>query len=193
MVGSAVSGVLARAALLLEEAGEGQGGALWRLAADDRQLDANLIRLAPGATVPEHVEPDLDVLLCVVAGGGRLTTDAGTQELRPGFVAWLPRGARRSIEAGPDGLAHLTAHRRRPGLSIRTPARQSAAHTPEPTADEAATAGRPLMTAPSARSAGPEGGEPACLLHRVCPECGRMAQESDARYCARCGERLPTD
>ncbi|MGW8378113.1 helix-turn-helix domain-containing protein [Streptomyces sp. ODS28] len=36
-----------------------------------------------------------------------------------------------------------------------------------------------------------EGGEPACLLDSVCPECGRMAQESDARYCARCGERLP--
>ncbi|MGW7047312.1 hypothetical protein ACWGDT_32470 [Streptomyces avermitilis] len=33
-------------------------------------------------------------------------------------------------------------------------------------------------------------GEPACLLHQVCAECGRMATESDARYCNRCGSPL---
>ncbi len=33
-------------------------------------------------------------------------------------------------------------------------------------------------------------GEPACLLHQVCAECGRMATESDARYCNRCGNPL---
>ncbi|MFF2650074.1 hypothetical protein [Streptomyces sp. NPDC058045] len=37
------------------------------------------------------------------------------------------------------------------------------------------------------------GGEAACLLHRVCPACGRMAQESDARYCNRCGDPLPAE
>ncbi|MFD7441344.1 cupin domain-containing protein [Streptomyces sp. NPDC059909] len=35
------------------------------------------------------------------------------------------------------------------------------------------------------------GGEPACLLDRVCMDCGRLATESDARYCARCGKPLP--
>ncbi|MFF6996383.1 hypothetical protein ACFY93_15735 [Streptomyces sp. NPDC008313] len=34
------------------------------------------------------------------------------------------------------------------------------------------------------------GGEPACLLQQVCAECGRMATESDARYCNRCGSPL---
>ncbi|GHJ39187.1 hypothetical protein [Streptomyces sp. TS71-3] len=172
-------GVLARAAHLLDEAAAEHGGALWRLAAEGRQLDANLVRLAAGTSVPEHVEPDLDVLVCVVAGGGALRTDAGEQELRPGFVAWLPHGTRRAVRAGAADLAYVTVHRRRPGLTIGT--RDDAARTAPPTP----RAPRDTVVT--------EGGEPACLLHRVCPECGRLAQESDARYCARCGEPLPAD
>ncbi|GGX18938.1 hypothetical protein [Streptomyces chryseus] len=38
-----------------------------------------------------------------------------------------------------------------------------------------------------------EGGEAPCLLDRVCPGCGRLATENDARFCGRCGDRLPTD
>ncbi|WP_078606991.1 helix-turn-helix transcriptional regulator [Streptomyces flavidovirens] len=37
-----------------------------------------------------------------------------------------------------------------------------------------------------------EGGEAACLLDRVCPDCGRLAAERDARYCGRCGTPLPS-
>ncbi|WP_129841158.1 hypothetical protein [Streptomyces sp. RFCAC02] len=146
-----------------------RNGAVWRLTPPDRQLDANVVRLAAGTTIPPHVEPDLDVLLHVLAGGGRLLTDSGAADLVPGAIAWLPHGARRSLEAGPDGLAYLTAHRRRPGLAIR-----SAAPAPE--------------AAPE-----PEGGETACFLHRVCAECGRFAPEADARYCARCGAELPIE
>ncbi|MEV6583102.1 hypothetical protein AB0M92_33645 [Streptomyces sp. NPDC051582] len=36
-----------------------------------------------------------------------------------------------------------------------------------------------------------EGGEPACLLHLVCPDCGRLAEERGARSCSRCGAPLP--
>ncbi|MEV0991781.1 hypothetical protein [Streptomyces sp. NPDC049949] len=36
-----------------------------------------------------------------------------------------------------------------------------------------------------------EGGEPACLLHLVCPDCGRLADERGARTCSRCGGPLP--
>ncbi|KJY34685.1 hypothetical protein [Streptomyces sp. R33] len=36
-----------------------------------------------------------------------------------------------------------------------------------------------------------EGGEPACLLHLVCPDCGRLATERGARTCSRCGGPLP--
>ncbi|MEV7614114.1 hypothetical protein [Streptomyces sp. NPDC089799] len=38
---------------------------------------------------------------------------------------------------------------------------------------------------------GSDAGEPACLLNRVCDACGRLATDRDARYCARCGTRLP--
>lgn len=31
------------------------------------------------------------------------------------------------------------------------------------------------------------GGEPACLLDRVCPECGRLAETAPPTTCARCG------
>lgn len=41
------------------------------------------------------------------------------------------------------------------------------------------------------RAPEPEGGEPACLLNRVCVECGRFAEERGARYCAGCGAELP--
>ncbi|MCX4822881.1 hypothetical protein OG883_23885 [Streptomyces sp. NBC_01142] len=36
-----------------------------------------------------------------------------------------------------------------------------------------------------------EGGEPPCLLDRVCPACGRLA-ESGGRVCEQCGEHLPS-
>ncbi|MEU3727157.1 hypothetical protein [Streptomyces sp. NPDC031705] len=141
-------------------------GALWRLTGTARGLDSNLIRLRPGAAIAEHAEPALDVMLVVVEGGGRIDTEDGTLRLRPHTACWLPRGARRSLTAGPQGLTYLTVHTRRPGMGI-------------------GTAERP------AGSAGGEGGETACLLHRVCPECGRLSTESGARFCSRCGTALP--
>ncbi|OKI60534.1 hypothetical protein [Streptomyces sp. MJM1172] len=136
-------------------------GALWRLTGSPRGLDSNLIRLPPGGHIAQHAEPALDVLLVVVEGTGRLDGEEGPHPLRPLAVAWLPKGSRRSLTAGPDGLAYLTVHTRRPGLGI----------APAPA----------------------EGGESACLLHRVCPDCGRLAAEPGARYCARCGSPLPED
>lgn len=157
------SRVLAALHETVASAGEEQGGALWRLAEQGRQLDANLVRLSPGATVAEHVESDLDVLLVVVEGDGRLDNGVAGQPLEPGAVAWLPRTARRALAAGPNGLAYLSVHQRRPGLRIGFRGADA-----------------------------DEGGEAPCSLDRVCPACGRMAAEADARYCARCGEELPT-
>ncbi|MEV4441112.1 hypothetical protein AB0K09_19245 [Streptomyces sp. NPDC049577] len=95
-------------------------GALWRLAEPGRQLDANLVHLPPGECVRTHVEPDLDVLLVVVAGAGTLGTARGPQPLAEGSLIWLPHGSSRSVTAGGDGLSYLTVHRRRPGMQIRT-------------------------------------------------------------------------
>jgi len=39
---------------------------------------------------------------------------------------------------------------------------------------------------------GDEGGDPACWLGRVCPECGRFADEPPPTTCVRCGTELPS-
>jgi quercetin dioxygenase-like cupin family protein len=95
-------------------------GALWRLAEPGRQLDANVVRVAPGAGVGAHTEPDLDVLLLVLAGDGALTTGRDRRSLAAGALVWLPHGAARGLVAGEDGLTYLTVHRRRPGMRIGT-------------------------------------------------------------------------
>ncbi|MEU4490483.1 hypothetical protein AB0H94_37415 [Streptomyces purpurascens] len=95
-------------------------GALWRLAESGRQLDANLIRIPPRGRIDTHTEPDLDVLLLVVAGDGTLGPAADPQALAPGTLVWLPHGSERSLVAGTSGLSYVTVHRRRPGMQIRT-------------------------------------------------------------------------
>lgn len=97
---------------------EAPGGAAWKLAEPDRQLDANLVHLPAGKSVESHREPDLDVLLLVVSGDGTLSTPEGPQQLTKGAVFWLPHGSTRSLSAGEQGLYYLTVHRRRPGMSI---------------------------------------------------------------------------
>jgi quercetin dioxygenase-like cupin family protein len=94
-------------------------GARWALAEPGRQLDANLIHLPAGQRVDTHTEPDLDVILIVIAGGGSVGTPDGKQALAGGNVVWLPHGSTRNITAGDNGLSYLTIHRRRPGLQIR--------------------------------------------------------------------------
>jgi rubrerythrin len=35
-----------------------------------------------------------------------------------------------------------------------------------------------------------EGGDPACWLRRVCPDCGRLADDDPPTRCPMCGEQL---
>jgi rubrerythrin len=35
-----------------------------------------------------------------------------------------------------------------------------------------------------------EGGDPACWMHRVCQECGRLADEDPPTRCPSCGAAL---
>lgn len=149
---------------LLATAAPDRRGALWQLAEQGREMDANLVRLPPGAEVGEHQEDVLDVLLVVVAGSGRMATGAEVLELAATTVLWLPRTSRRALVAGPDGLAYLTVHRRRPGLTIKSSAEAPAAD---------------------------EGGEGPCMLDRVCPDCGRLSADPAPVFCSRCGERFP--
>ncbi|MGW0788337.1 hypothetical protein ACWD04_08785 [Streptomyces sp. NPDC002911] len=149
---------------LLASAAPGERGALWHLAEQGRELDANLVRLPPGAGVGEHQEDVLDVLLVVLAGAGSLRTGAGdTLELTPTTVIWLPRTSRRALEAGPEGLTYFTVHRRRPGLAIK----------------------------PAVRAPAYEGGEAPCMLDLVCPQCGRLSADRAPKFCSACGEPFP--
>ncbi|CAM5461066.1 hypothetical protein AB0H45_03790 [Streptomyces atroolivaceus] len=149
---------------LLASAAPGERGALWHLAEQGRELDANVVHLPPGAGVGEHQEDVLDVLLLVLAGRGSLRTgDGDTLDLTPTAVTWLPRTSRRALEAGPEGLTYLTVHRRRPGLMIK----------------------------PAVRAPAYEGGEAACMLDLVCQECGRLSADRAPRFCSACGEAFP--
>ncbi|MET8327679.1 hypothetical protein [Streptomyces sp. NPDC005181] len=156
--------VLAVLDRLLATAGPDQRGALWQLAESGRELDANLVRLPPGAEVGEHQEDVLDVFLVVIAGSGRAVTGAEALELAPTTVVWLPRTSRRALVAGPQGLAYLTVHRRRPGMTIKPSAEAPVTH---------------------------EGGEGPCMLDRVCSDCGRLSADPAPVFCSRCGERFP--
>ncbi|MFJ7194566.1 MULTISPECIES: hypothetical protein [unclassified Streptomyces] len=160
---TSVPRVLAVLDELLRDAGPDRRGALWQLAEQGSELDANLVRLPPGGEVGEHQEDVLDVLLVVVAGSGRIAAMGESLELTPTTVVWLPRTSRRALAAGPDGLTCLTVHRRRPGLAIRSAA----------------------APAPSY-----EGGESPCMMDRVCPGCGRLSPDPEPVFCSRCGERF---
>jgi uncharacterized protein (DUF2249 family)/quercetin dioxygenase-like cupin family protein len=100
-------------------------GAVWKLEARDRDLDSNVIALPAGGGIDSHAGPDLDVLIHVLSGSGRLTTEAGAVDLFPGALLWLPRRSRRQFAAGPDGLRYLTVHQRRQALLLQPAAKPS--------------------------------------------------------------------
>lgn len=113
--------VLADTARLAADVGApGVAGAVWRLDPGDRDLDSNVIALPPEGRIDAHDGPDVDVLVHVLAGSGRLVTELGAVDLAPGAVVWLPRGSRRGFAASEEGLRYLTVHRRRQALAITT-------------------------------------------------------------------------
>lgn len=95
-------------------------GAVWKLQARERDLDANIIALPPGRAIDAHTGPDIDVLIHVLAGSGRLATELGAIDLTPGVLLWMPRRSRRQFTAGVDGLRYLTVHQRRQALLLDT-------------------------------------------------------------------------
>lgn len=89
-------------------------GTLWSMASAD--LNANLLSWPPGGRVGDHRNHERDVLLVVVGGGGTLTIDDRPFALRAPQLVLVPRGARRGITAGPEGLRYVSVHTRREGL-----------------------------------------------------------------------------
>ncbi len=94
---------------------DGRGPA-WGTASEE--LNATLLVWGPGEGQPEHVNAERDVALVVLAGAGLLVLGGEKHALTAGALTIVPRGASRSIVAGPEGLRCLTVHRRRGGLGV---------------------------------------------------------------------------
>lgn len=112
------------AARLAEAATNQRAGAIGSLVGAD--LNVNLVRLAADEYLEAHINAEVDVLLVGVAGTGVVELANGDQPLAAGVALYVPKGARRAIRAGSQGLAYLTCHRRRGGLmptvAVRRPA-----------------------------------------------------------------------
>ncbi len=95
----------------------GSGGAIWSLP-HGGDLDANLVRLAPGDRIGEHVNNDVDVLVFVQSGNGEATIGDARHALGTDHLMLISKGERRSIDAGSSGITYLSVHRRRSPLGI---------------------------------------------------------------------------
>lgn len=89
------------------------------LGSEDADLNVNVVHLDEGSRIAEHVNDEVDVLLIVVDGSGRLRVGGRDAELVPTTVAYLALGESRAISAGPSGLTYVTAHRARGQLRVR--------------------------------------------------------------------------
>lgn len=78
----------------------------------------NLVRLEPGHMLPAHTNHDVDVVIVVLAGAGTLVVGDRTSAIHSLVVAHVPRGVRRHVAAGPDGLVWVTVHVRRGPLTL---------------------------------------------------------------------------
>jgi quercetin dioxygenase-like cupin family protein len=94
----------------------GRSGVVWSLP-HGGDLDANLVHLGPGAVIEAHHNDEVDVVISVLAGRGRLTVDDAAHLLRGDVLALIPKGSRREVRAGSDGITYLSLHRRRDPVS----------------------------------------------------------------------------
>ena len=84
-------------------------------------LNVNLVHLDAGHVVGEHINDEVDVVIVVLAGRGRLTIDGHGTDLTTHVVGNVPRMARRSVRAADDeGLDYLSIHRCRGPLGVRS-------------------------------------------------------------------------
>lgn len=83
----------------------------WRRIADERAMEWGVTSVAPFEEIDLQIEAEVDVVVQVLAGSGRLTTEVRTVDLTPGNLVWLPRRLRRrQLTAGPRGLRYAMIH-----------------------------------------------------------------------------------
>lgn len=96
--------------------GAGGRGPVYGTATED--LNMTLLAWGPGERVAEHVNAERDVVYVITDGSGWLVADGTGYELRAPAAAVVPKGARRELRAGPDGIRYVTVHRARGGLGL---------------------------------------------------------------------------
>lgn len=92
----------------------GHDGPIWSQTSE--QLNVNLLRFSAGEGIPPHINTEVDVLIVIVAGEGRLMLGDEERPVCAGEVVLIPRGMRRAIICTAGTLAYLSCHRRRAGL-----------------------------------------------------------------------------
>ncbi len=103
---------------LFKELATGErAGIVWTLE-QGGDINVNLVRFSAGRGVGEHINEEVDVLVVGVSGSGLVEVDGYEHHLRPGTVAFVPTGARRSTGSESEDFAYLTVHRRRGPLQI---------------------------------------------------------------------------
>ncbi|MBX0327984.1 cupin domain-containing protein [Oscillochloris sp. ZM17-4] len=90
------------------------------------QLNVNVLRLVDGASIPQHVNNEVDVLVVVIQGTCKLFVDNEMTVLRPGMAAVIPRGRVRALRCTMGPLAYLTCHQRRAPLMPTLPSKKAA-------------------------------------------------------------------
>lgn len=81
-------------------------------------LNFTLLRWAKGMGVDEHTNHEVDVLMVVLRGKGRLRLDGNSQPLSAGQAVLIPKGADRQINSDSDDFCYLNVHKRRRGLTV---------------------------------------------------------------------------
>ncbi len=93
-----------------------------RVLFDGERMRAVLVALEPGQEIPIHA-PDLDLVVSVLAGTGRLAAGEETRWIRAGDVAVIPAGAARGLRAEGGRLL---------ALNVVSPPPRDSDHAPRP-------------------------------------------------------------
>jgi mannose-6-phosphate isomerase-like protein (cupin superfamily) len=91
-------------------------GPLWGAATED--LNVTLLAWPSGGGPAAYANPERDVLLVILEGGGTLELDDASEPLRAGTAVVVPKQTRFRVDAGADGIRYLTVHVRRGGLEL---------------------------------------------------------------------------
>jgi mannose-6-phosphate isomerase-like protein (cupin superfamily) len=96
----------------LDELAQGSGtGPVFGHETED--LDLTLLRWKEGHRIETHSNDEVDVVMIVLEGEGRIIVNGETYDLEPGRAVIIPKGAMREVQSQSDGFAYLNIHKRR--------------------------------------------------------------------------------